>query len=171
MPIIIIFIKPQRRGGLLLQTSSLSIKLHQITVWRLWLVRVLSLRSGVIHGVCDRALTLPSCPVFMCSSHALSHLHALFRDRAWCLDPGTHVLSFSSVWTLALHVLFCCVSVRSRVCSAVRSPVLVVHAVCVFIGCMHSCYVLCCVARSLYISLAACFHVVMSCVLACLCPV
>ncbi len=28
-------------------------------------VRVLSLRSSVIHGFCDRALTLPSCPVFM----------------------------------------------------------------------------------------------------------
>ncbi len=27
-------------------------------------VRVLSLRSDVIHGFCDRALTLPSCPVF-----------------------------------------------------------------------------------------------------------
>ncbi len=38
------------------------------------------------------------------------------------------------------------------------------HAVRVFIGCMHSCYVLCYVARSLCFSLAACFHVVMSCV-------
>ncbi len=28
-------------------------------------VRVLSLRSGVIHGFCDRALILWSCPVFM----------------------------------------------------------------------------------------------------------
>ncbi len=29
---------------------------------------------------------------------------------------------------------------------------------------LHSCYVLCCVARSSCFSLAACFHVVMSCV-------
>ncbi len=40
----------------------------------------------------------------------------------------------------------------------------VLHAVHVSIGCVHSCYILCCVARSLCISLAACFHVVMSCV-------
>ncbi len=38
----------------------------------------------------------------------------------------------------------------------------VLHAVRVFIGCVHSCYVLCCVAHSLCISLAACFHVAMS---------
>ncbi len=36
--------------------------------------------------------------------------------------------------------------------------------VCVFIGCVHSCYVLCCVASSLCFSLAACYHVVMFCV-------
>ncbi len=40
----------------------------------------------------------------------------------------------------------------------------VLHAVRVFIGCVHSCYVLCCVARSSCFSLAACFHVVMFCV-------
>ncbi len=40
----------------------------------------------------------------------------------------------------------------------------VLHAVRVFIGCVHSCYILCCVAHSLCILLAACFHVVMSCV-------
>ncbi len=69
------------------------------------------------------------------------------------------------VRTLALRVLSRCVSVWSR--SVAHSPVHMscgVHAVCVFIGCVHSCYVLCCVARSLCISLAACFHVVMSCV-------
>ncbi len=67
------------------------------------------------------------------------------------------------VRTLALRVLSRCVSVWSR--SVAHSPVHMfcgVHAVCVFIGCVHSCYVLCCVARSLCISLAACFHVVMS---------
>ncbi len=71
------------------------------------------------------------------------------------------------VRTLALRVLSRCVSVRSWIHSAVCSPVHVscgVHAVRVFIGCMHSCYVLCCVARSLCFSLAACYHVVMFCV-------
>ncbi len=48
------------------------------------------------------------------------------------------------------HVLFCCL--------------VLLHTACVFIGCVHSCYVLCCVARSLCFSLAAYFHVVMSCV-------
>ncbi len=33
----------------------------------------------------------------MCSSRALSHLHALFHVGAWCSDPGTHVLSFGFV--------------------------------------------------------------------------
>ncbi len=90
------------------------------------------------------------------------------------------------VWKLALHVLSCCGSVRSRVCSGhtlfcphglcfscsmrfMFSHVLfcclvLLHTACVFIGCMHSCYVFCCVARSLCFSLAAYFHVVMSCV-------
>ncbi len=107
----------------------------------------------------------------VCSSSALSRLRALFHVGAWCSDPGTHVLSFSfvsGVRTVALHVLSLCGSVRSRDRSAARSTVplffVVTHAVRVFIGCVHSCYILCCVARSLCISLAACFHVVMSCV-------
>ncbi len=57
------------------------------------------------------------------------------------------------VRTLVLRVLSHCVSVQSQVRSAVRSSVhvcfVVLHAVCVFIGCVHSCYVLCCVVRSL----------------------
>ncbi len=44
------------------------------------------------------------------------------------------------------------------------SMCVLLHAVRAFVGCVHSCYVLCCVARSLCISLVACFHVVMSCV-------
>ncbi len=64
--------------------------------------------------------------------------------------------------------VFChCVSARSRVRSLralLSTCVLLLHAVRVSIGCVHSCYILCCVARSLCISLAACFHVVMSCV-------
>ncbi len=88
----------------------------------------------------------------------------VFGSRHSCLEFRFHV----EVRTLALHVLSHCVSVRSRVRSAARSSVLVcfvvLHAVRVFLGCVHSCYILCCVARSLCISLAACFHVVMSCV-------
>ncbi len=38
----------------------------------------------------------------------------------------------------------------------------VLHTVRVSIGCVHSCYVLCCVARSFCYSLAVCFHVVIS---------
>ncbi len=65
-----------------------------------------------------------------------------------------------------LHVLSHFVSMRSRVrsaaCSSVHMCFVVLHAVHVLSGCMHSCYVLCCVARSFCFSLDACFHVVMS---------
>ncbi len=88
----------------------------------------------------------------------------LFRSQHSCLK-----FRFGDgVRTLALHVLSCCVSVLSRVRSAVHSSVhvcfVVLHAFCDFISCVHSCYVLCCVACSLCFSLAACIHVVMSCV-------
>ncbi len=90
----------------------------------------------------------------------------VFGSRHSCLEFRFRV----GVRTLALHVLSHCVSVRLEfarprallstcvvcVCGVARSRV--------FIGCVHSCYVLCCVARSSCISLAACFHVVMSCV-------
>ncbi len=53
--------------------------------------------------------------------------------------------------TIVTGDAFChCVSARSRVRSAARTPVLVffvvLHAVRVSIGCVHSCYILCCVA-------------------------
>ncbi len=55
-----------------------------------------------------------------------------------------------------LRVLSLCMSARSRVRSAARFFVHmcfeVLHAVRVFIGCVHSCYILCCVARSLSIN-------------------
>ncbi len=86
----------------------------------------------------------------------------MFGSRHSCLEFRV------GVRTLALHVLSLCGSVQSRVRSAARSSVhvcfVVLHAVRVFIGCVHSCSISCCVARSLCISLAACFHVVMSCV-------
>ncbi len=67
----------------------------------------------------------------------------VFGSRLSCLEFRFRVV----VRTLALHVLSHCVSVRSRVRSAARSSVdvclVVLHAVRVFIGCVHSCYVLC----------------------------
>ncbi len=90
-------------------------------------------------------------------SRALSRLRALFHVGAWCLDPGTHVLSFGLVTGFGhSRSIFChCVSARSRVRSAPRTLVhvgfVVLHAVRVSIGCVHLCYILCCVARSLYI--------------------
>ncbi len=69
---------------------------------------------------------------------------------AWCLDPGTHVLSFGHVTGFGhSRSIFChCVSARSRVRSAPRTLVhvcfVVLHAVCVSIGCVHlCCHVLC----------------------------
>ncbi len=125
------------------------------------IVRVLSLRSSVIHAFVT-ALILPSCPRFhvsarlrVCSSRALSRPRALFHVGAWCSDPGTHVLSFGHVTGFGhSRSIFChCVSARSRVRSAPRTLVhvcfVVLHAVRVSIGWVHSCYILCCVARSL----------------------
>ncbi len=92
----------------------------------------------------------------VCSSRALSRLRDLFRVGAWCSDTGTHVLSFGFVSGFGhSRSMSLCGSVRSRVRSAARSSVhvcfVVLYAVCVSIGCVHSCYILCCVARSLYI--------------------
>ncbi len=91
------------------------------------------------------------------------------------LERGVRIpalMSWDSVFVSGFRhsrSVFChCVSARSRVRSIARSHVhvcfVVLHAVRVSIGCMHSCNILCCVARRLCISLAACFHVVMSCV-------
>ncbi len=101
----------------------------------------------------------------LCSSRALSRLRTLFRVGAWWSDPGTHVLRFGfRVWvrTLALHFLSLCkCAVSSSLDCALSCPCVFC---CVARSCVHSCYILCCVAHSLCISLAACFHVVMSCV-------
>ncbi len=85
----------------------------------------------------------------------------VFGSRHSCLESGSGTRAPCSV-SLCERA--------ARVRSAARSLVhvccvcVVLHAVRVFIGCVHSCYVLCCVARSLCFSLAACFHVVVSCV-------
>ncbi len=138
---------------------------------------VLSLWSGVIHGFCDRALILPSCPVFMwvrafeCARSVRSlvcvpclMLEHVFGSRYSCLEfwlcqgSDTRSMFCLIVWVCGLEftqprsLLFTCV----MLCVVAGSSC--------FIGCVHSCYVLCCVACSLCISLAVSFHVVMSCV-------
>ncbi len=83
--------------------------------------------------------------LWVCSSRVLSCLHALFRVGAWCSDPGTHVLSFgfvTEVWTLTLHILSFCASVRSCVRSAAHSSV-------------HVCCVLCCCTQFMFYQLSA----------------
>ncbi len=93
-----------------------------------------------------------------------SLVRVLFRVGAWCSDPGAHVLSFGFVsgFGHSSH----CVSVRSRVrstvCSSVHVCSVVLHAVCVSIGCVYSCYILCCVGRSL------CIHWLSAFMLSCL---
>ncbi len=79
------------------------------------------------------------------------------------LDPGTHVLSFGHVTGFGhSRSIFChCVSVRSRVRSAPRTLVhvcfVVLHAVCVSIGCVCIYVVMSCVNTWLMsFSLAAC---------------
>ncbi len=140
----------------------------------MWNVREFCLFGLVLFMVLRQSPDTPvrsGFHVFMfwvCSSRALSCLRTLFRVGAWCSDPGTHVLSFGSCRGSDTRAPFSViVCARSRVHSLralLSTCVLLLHAVRVSIGCVHSCYILCCVARSLCISLAACFHVVMSCV-------
>jgi len=97
--------------------------------------------------------------LLVCSSRALSRLRALFHVGAWCSDPGTHVLSFGYVTGFG-HSCF---------------------TFCLFVWvCVHSCYILCCEAHSLYIHWLRAF--ILSCLVwtrglwvfslaACSCPV
>ncbi len=114
--------------------------------------------------MCERAASSVLEPCALSSACLVSCWSVVFGSRHSCLEFRFRV----GVWTLALHVLSLCGSVRSQVRSVARSSVhvcfVVLHAVRVFIGCIHSCYILCCVAHSLCISLSVCFHVVMSCV-------
>ncbi len=99
---------------------------------------------------------------YVSSACLVSCWSVVFGSRHSCLEFRFRV----GVRTLTLHVLSHCVCVRSRVRSAVRSSVhvcfVVLHAVRVFIGCVHSCYLLCCVARSL------CIHWLRAFMLSCL---
>jgi len=105
---------------------------------------------------------MPVMSGFLFSTYLVSCWSVVFGSRHSCLEFCFHV----GVRTLALRFLSLCErAVSSSLDCMLSCPrVFVLHAVHVFNGCVHSCYVLCCVARSLCISLAACFHVVMSCV-------
>ncbi len=109
------------------------------------LFTIQSLQSKVIHGFvtepwyshhvwvsCERAASIVLEPCALSSAWLVS-------CGAWCSDPGTHVLSFSYVTGFG------------HLCSTF----------CLFVWvCMHSCYILCCVALSLCIHwLRACCHV------------
>ncbi len=100
----------------------------------------------------------------VCSSRALSHLRALFRVGAWCSDPGTHVLSFGScrgLDTRALcSVLLCERAVSSSLGRALSCPRVLW---CARSSCFYQLRAFMSEA-CVFISLAACFHVVMSCV-------
>ncbi len=132
---------------------------------------ILSLRSSVYSWFWDRALILPSGPGFMFSCLSVLEPCALlsaYLVSCWSVVFGSwhSCLEFRFVSGLghsrSVSVIVCA---RSRVHSLralLSTCVLLLHAVRVSIGCVHSCLYLCCVARSLCISLAACFHVVMS---------
>ncbi len=90
------------------------------------------------------------CSSALSSACLVSCWSVVFGSRHSCLEFWFCV----GVQTLTLHFLSCCVSVRSRVRLAVRSSVhvcsVLLHAVRVIIGCVRSCYVLWCVAHSLW---------------------
>ncbi len=124
-----------------------------------------------LHGFCDRALTLLSCHVFTWACGFERAQMPCFVLERGVQIPGTHVLSFGFLSGFVHSCSAFCLIVW--VCGREFAPprallftsvvFCIAHSSC-FIGCVHSCYVWCCVARSLCISLAACFHVVMSCV-------
>ncbi len=125
----------------------------------------------------DRALILPSCSVFMWARgfECARAVRSLVCVPCFMLERGVRIPALMS-WVSCrgsdtrapCSVSLCECAVSSSLDCVLFCPrvfcFVVLHAVRVSIGCMRSCYVLCCVARSLCISLAACFHVVMSCV-------
>ncbi len=83
-----------QRSELIVSREKNNLRIEPKQLRKTIIVRVLSLRSSVIHGFvtepwysrhvrvsCERA-----------ASSVLSHLRALFHVGAWCSDPGTHVL-------------------------------------------------------------------------------
>ncbi len=104
------------------------------------------------------------------SSRVLSRLRALFHVGAWCSDPGTRVLSFGFVSGSDTRAP-CSVSLcECAVSSSLGSALFCLH---VFCGVARSscfyrlrAFILCLVLwdTQLVYTLAACVHVVMSCV-------
>ncbi len=86
----------------------------------------------------------------------------VFGSRHSCLE-----FRFMSGFGHSRSIFCHCVSARSHARHrALLSTcgLFVLHAVRVSIGCVHLCYILCCVAHSWCFSLAVCFRVFMSCV-------
>ncbi len=106
----------------------------------------------------------------VCSSRALSLVcvhcfvwSVVFGSRHSCLEFRI-VSGFGHSPSTFCH----CVSTRSRVRSAPRTPVhvcfVVLHAVRVSIGCVHLCYILCCDAHSWCFFIGCVLSFFMSCV-------
>ncbi len=112
------------------------------------IVRVLSLRSSVIHGFVTEPWYSHHVRVFVCIHCFVWSV--VFGFRHSCLE-FRFVSGFGHSRSIFCH----CVSARSRVRSGPHTLVhvcfVVLHAVRVSIGSVHLCYILCCVARSLYI--------------------
>ncbi len=126
-------------------------------------VRVLSLRSSVIHGFVTEPWYSHHVRVFMwargfeCAGVARSLVCVpcfMLEHGVWipALMSWVSVTWWGSDTRAPFSVIVCA---RSRVRSAPRTLVhvcfVVLHAVRVSIGCVHLCFILCCVARSLYI--------------------
>ncbi len=133
--------------------------LDMFIIWKS--VRVLSLRSSVIHGFvtepwfsryvrvsCERAASSVLKPCALSSACLDSCWSVVFRSWHSCLEFRFRV----RVRTLMLHVLSHCVSVWSRVrsaaCSSVHVCFVVLHAVCVHVL-FCSCLVICLLAMFL----------------------
>ncbi len=156
-----LYFPPYNTKSFFFFTFSLSTPFHTKTVHSNQLKkntksdRVLSLRSGVIHGFCDRALTLPTYPVFMwvrgfvcalLSACLVSCWSVVFASQHSCLELWFRV----GVRTFVLHVLshLGACGLEFAQPNALLSTCVVFCVVArssCFIGCMHSCYMLCCV--------------------------
>ncbi len=126
---------------------------HPVYLFLVINVRVLSLRSSVIHGfvtehwhsrhvffVCECATSSVLEPCALSSACLVSCWSVVFRSRHSCRDFCV------GVRTLTLHVLSHCVSVGSRVRSVTCSTV-------------HMCCVLCCCMQFVFLSFL-CSHVI-----------
>ncbi len=130
-------------------------------------VRIPALVSWVSVS-CRGSDTRAPCSVLLCECAVSSVLEPCALSSAClvlCSDPGTRVFRVG-VQTLALRVLSCCVSVRSRVCSTVCSSVYAVCVLSVWLLSVHPrCYPVSC-----SVLLCECaFSSVLGRVLFCLC--